>query len=83
MLDVVEHMEHIDGLEAITAALMAAPRVILYMPHGFVPQYEDNWGTGQNEWQRHRSGWRPHQFPGWTIIEGKEGFAAIHGDVQQ
>jgi len=31
----------------------------------------DPWGMGGTEWQRHRSGWSPEEFPegdGWTVI---------------
>jgi len=79
MLDVIEHMERADGQLAVTAALDVAPRLIIYTPNGFLPQTDDKWSTNQYEWQEHRSGWTPDDFPGWTIIEGKEGFAAIYG----
>lgn len=78
MLDVIEHMDSQAGQAAIIEAFLVRPdRVIIYTPNGFVPQNEDAWGTGQHEWQRHRSGWTPDMFDGWTIIEGNEGFAAI------
>lgn len=79
MLDVIEHMERDDGSRAVVAALAAAPRVIVYTPNGFLEQTEDAWGAGQHSWQRHRSGWTPEDFPGWAIVQGDGGFAAIHG----
>lgn len=79
MLDVIEHMDKADGYAAIWHAMASAPKIIIYTPNGFVPQSDDKWGAGQHDWQEHRSGWTPDDFPGWKIIEGKEGFAAISG----
>lgn len=80
MLDVIEHMEKDEGLAAIALALVKGRRVIVYTPNGFVEQESDNWGYGQDEYQRHRSGWMPEDFAGWKILRSREGFAAIHGD---
>ena len=81
MLDCIEHMERDEATEVLVAAYEAAPRIIVYTPNGFLEQTTDAWGLGQHDWQKHRSGWTPADFTGWTIVEGKEGFAAIYGDV--
>lgn len=92
MLDVIEHMEREEGLAAIEMALKKAKRqVVVFTPLGFVPQEPgddglDAWGMHGGEWQRHRSGWMPEDFPGWDVLVNKEfhgerggAFFAIHG----
>lgn len=82
LLDVIEHMEKDEGREVIDLAVRKARcQVAIYTPWGFVPQNEDTWGYGGHEWQTHRSGWLPEDFPGWTIepYNKREGFTAIHG----
>ena len=68
MLDVIEHMTKEDATAVIELALKAAKRqVVVYTPHGFMPQEVDHWGLGGHFWQKHRSGWLPREFPGWSI----------------
>jgi hypothetical protein len=68
LLDVIEHMERLEGEAVIRAALELKPKqIIVATPNGFYPQEGDAWGLGGEYWQRHRSGWTPADFPGWTI----------------
>ena len=91
-LDVLEHMEREEGVEFIRRALrIAQQQVIIFTPLGFLPQPEskdgrDAWGMSGQEWQRHRSGWKPDDFPGWRIVVlpkfhygRRAAFFAIHG----
>jgi hypothetical protein len=77
MLDVLEHMERNVGERAIEFAVRAASRqVVIYTPMGFLKQEHDAWGMGGGEWQKHRSGWTPEDFPGWDVqIDGRSFFA--------
>lgn len=73
LLDVVEHMEKAQGMEAISLARCAAQRqVVVFTPLGFMPQPEsgerDAWGYQGQHWQRHRSGWAPDEFAGWDVL---------------
>lgn len=68
MIDVIEHMEKRNGERAITLAQDKADQVVVFTPIGFMPQEGDAWGMGGDEWQRHRSGWQPAEFPGWHIF---------------
>lgn len=77
MLDVIEHMDREEGARALALAAGVARHVLVYTPYGFVEQTNDAWGMGQHEWQRHRSGWMPEDFPGWRIFRAREGFAAF------
>ncbi len=45
------------------ARYIATQQVVLYTPYGFVEQTHDEWGLGGEEWQTHRSGWLPKDFP--------------------
>jgi hypothetical protein len=80
MLDVLEHMEKDVGRRVVALAKVAATRqVVVFTPCGFVAQEGDVWGLGGDEWQRHRSGWTPEDFPGWTVLvqESGRGFFAL------
>lgn len=66
LLDVIEHMERDEGLKVLEIAEQFA-QALLYTPAGFMGQEFDNWGLGQHEWQKHRSGWVPGDFPRWTV----------------
>lgn len=73
MIDVIEHMEREDGIETIRLALEIAQRqVIVFTPLGFMKQDQDGstdaWGMQGQYWQRHRSGWKPEDFPGWLCL---------------
>jgi hypothetical protein len=68
LLDVIEHMEKEEGKRVIELAQQVAQRqIVLYTPYGFMEQTHDKWGLGGDEWQIHRSGWVPEEFPGWYI----------------
>ena len=78
LLDVLEHMEREEGERVVPLAKLAASRqVILYTPLGFLAQEGDAWGLGGEEWQRHRSGWMPADFPGWLIEPRGASFFAV------
>lgn len=68
MLDVIEHMERQDGEAVLRLAQEKARQVVVFTPLGFVAQEGDAWGMGGDDWQRHRSGWLPEDFPGWTVL---------------
>lgn len=68
MLDVIEHMTRAAGESALRMAQALEPKqIVVFTPLGFWPQEGDAWGLGGEEWQRHRSGWTPDDFPGWEI----------------
>lgn len=68
LLDVVEHMQRADGAEVLLFARKLRPKqIVVFTPNGFLPQENDAWGLGGEYWQKHRSGWTPGDFPGWTI----------------
>lgn len=68
LLDVLEHMERLVGERVVQLAKLAAiKQVIIYTPFGFLPQDGDAWEMGGDDWQRHRSGWTPEDFPDWAI----------------
>ena len=68
LLDVIEHMEKEEGQRVVNLAQqLAATQVVVYTPDGFKAQTTDNWGYEGHEWQTHRSGWTPDDFPGWTV----------------
>lgn len=68
MLDMIEHMTRLEGEAVLDAAIALQPKqIVVATPVGFYPQEGDAWGLGGDYWQRHRSGWMPHDFPGWAI----------------
>jgi len=79
MLDVLEHLTQEDGLAVLDwATAVAREQVVVFTPNGFKEQTTDVWGLGGHAWQTHRSGWRPRDFPGWTISEPlPQQFAAV------
>jgi len=77
MLDVIEHMHKNEGQEVIELAKeVTGTQLIIFTPKGFMEQTEDAWGLGGHEWQTHRSGWLPGEFPGWRIQMYAKGFFA-------
>jgi hypothetical protein len=70
-LDVIEHMTRVEGEEFVRRALeVASQQVIVFTPLGYLPQPPvDAWRMGGGEWQEHRSGWTPADFPGWRIVK--------------
>jgi hypothetical protein len=84
MLDVIEHMSRLDGEAVLAMARDRAPLVVIYTPLGFReqsygPGEKDAWGMHGAEWQTHRSGWEPGDFPGATILADHDAFFAIFG----
>lgn len=82
MLDVIEHMDKADGLDTIRRACgLARHQVIVFTPLGFMPQSggeeSDAWGMHGQQWQEHKSGWTPEDFPGWLHLVD-EHFAPGH-----
>ena len=77
MLDVIEHMEKAEGQEVVDLAKRGAKQVVIYTPNGFLKQEGDAWKMGGEHWQKHRSGWVPDDFPGWTIQHHDIGFFAV------
>lgn len=78
MLDSLEHMTREEGAQVLQLALAVEPKqIVVYTPLGFLEQHGDAWGLGGAEWQEHRSGWLPKDFPGWTIEERPGAFFAI------
>lgn len=71
-LDALEHMERAEGFEFLLRAVGVAEQVVIFTPLGFVEQSggeeSDAWGMQGQEWQRHRSGWTPEDFPGWKKV---------------
>ena len=86
-IDVIEHMEREEGEEFVRLALkVAREQVIIFTPLGFYPQPPvDAWGMNGGQWQEHKSGWVPADFPGWRIVkfptfhDTQGAFFAIHG----
>lgn len=64
LLDVIEHMIHLDALNVLRhACRVAQKQVVVFTPYGFVQQTHDAWNMGGEYWQTHRSGWTPEDFP--------------------
>ena len=78
MNDVIEHIDRETGLKVLPALKRIAPQqIVIFTPLGYtwinIPtkMSQDQWGMGGAEWQKHRSGWHPEDFPtadGWTIV---------------
>lgn len=83
LLDVIEHLERGNGEALLRAVRDLEPKqVVVATPEGFLPQEGDVWGLGGEEWQKHRSGWMPADFPGWAISyydngTSQRGFMAV------
>jgi hypothetical protein len=87
LLDVIEHMEKDEGLRVLQLAqAVAQEQIVVYTPLGFMKQTHDKWGLGEHEWQTHRSGWVPKEFPGWYIRQRPpgttKGFIAIWNNTE-
>lgn len=77
LTDVIEHVEKTDGVELLEKTVgLARSQVIVKTPLGFLPQGEnevkDAWGMEGVDWQVHRSGWLPEDFPGWDVLACEE-----------
>lgn len=73
LLDVIEHLEKPEGARLLEQTIrLARSQVVVYTPLGFMPQGEnepkDAWGMDGTDWQVHRSGWSPEDFPDWDIL---------------
>lgn len=73
LLDVIEHLEKDEGTRLLERTIsLARSQVVVQTPLGFMPQGEDEvkdaWGMDGVDWQVHRSGWSPEDFPGWSIL---------------
>jgi hypothetical protein len=77
--DVIEHIDRDISARCLTKLKSIVRRqIILFTPIGFMPQDPsegnadiDQWGMHGVEWQKHRSGWTPDDFPesdGWLVI---------------
>jgi SAM-dependent methyltransferase len=80
-LDVIEHFEKERGLAFMDAIeRIAAKRVIIFTPNGFLPQEPFD----GNEFQRHLSGWYPDEFRnrGYRVY-GAHGLKQLRGDFAE
>ena len=78
MLDVIEHMEKDDAAEVVRLAReKATKQIIIFTPFGFMEQVDDGWGLGEDDWQTHRSGWLPDEFPDYVTWRHGLGFFAV------
>ena len=74
LIDVIEHMPKEVGAEVIRECeRVARQQVVLFTPLGFMPQEihagdADGWNLHGGDWQDHKSGWYPEDFPGWNIV---------------
>ena len=73
LVDVIEHLDKEVGAELLAKTVqIARHQVVVFTPLGFMPQEhpdgKDAWGLGGGDWQRHRSGWLPEDFPGWDVV---------------
>lgn len=81
LLDVIEHINKVEGLEVLRLARARAEQVVVFTPLGFIEQsyktgQRDAWGMNGGQWQTHRSGWQPDEFPGWEVLLD----AGFHGE---
>lgn len=73
LIDVIEHLEKEEARVLLDASVrLARSQVVVQTPLGFLAQGEgeekDAWGLDGVNWQIHRSGWLPEDFPEWDII---------------
>ena len=77
LIDVIEHMTKEVGVEVICECeRVARQQVVLFTPLGFMPQETltgdvDGWNLHGGDWQDHKSGWYPEDFPGWDVVACK------------
>lgn len=77
LMDVIEHLPKDEGRALLSATVLAArSQVVVQTPLGFMAQgadeSKDAWDLDGIDWQVHRSGWTPDDFPGWSIISCDE-----------
>lgn len=68
LLDVIEHMSKPDGAH-IRDVIEEFDQAVIFTPLGFIPQNEDRLGYNGAYWQTHRSGWFPHDFANWRVMQ--------------
>lgn len=77
LIDVIEHMEKdVGALVVKECERVARQQIIIFTPLGFMPQEVhagelDGWNLHGGEWQVHKSGWYPEDFPGWSFVACK------------
>lgn len=77
LMDVIEHLDKEEGRRLLDATVrIARSQVVIQTPLGFMEQGADEerdaWGLGGVDWQVHRCGWEPDEFPGWDIVTCEE-----------
>jgi hypothetical protein len=78
LIDVIEHMPKEAGVQVLNQCKRVSRcQVIVFTPLGFMPQQinagqPDGWGMQGGEWQQHKSGWYPEDFPDWKLIVCKD-----------
>jgi hypothetical protein len=78
LIDVIEHVDKESGHRALKKLKQISRcQIVIFTPLGYMDQEPleegiDPWGMGGVEWQKHRSGWIPADFPpeeGWSIVQ--------------
>ena len=78
LLDVIEHMDKDEGLAVIELAkVQVQVQIVIFTPWGFMEQETDEWGLGGHYWQKHRSGWKPEDLPGFDCYRWGKGFYGV------
>lgn len=68
LLDVIEHLDKVDGQSVVVESeRVAREQIVIFTPLGFMPQHigtseTDGWGLHGGSMQEHRSGWLPDDF---------------------
>ncbi len=87
LCDVIEHINKEEATSVIAALKeIVRSQIVIFTPLGFMDQDPDadgldQWGMNGAEWQKHKSGWVPDDFPtseGWTIVACKD-FHVVDG----
>lgn len=68
LLDVIEHLDKSTGLSLLVKSMSTVKhQIVIFTPLGFMPQTHesgvDAWGMNGGNWQEHKSGWQPEDFP--------------------
>lgn len=88
MIDVIEHMPKNVGVQVVDECLrVARGQIIIFTPLGFMPQSVhagevDGWGLSGGEYQDHKSGWSPEDFPEWDIVACKNLHSVDHRGLE-
>jgi hypothetical protein len=78
LLDVIEHLDKVQGLKLINAFCeIARHQIVIFTPLGFIsqdhPDGKDAWGLDGGKWQEHKSGWTPEDFDdSWEFLVSKD-----------